>query len=87
MSKLTEARETVGLKSSYVASELGITYSQFNRLENGISKLDKLKLEKLSELYKLGIKKITQIANDSYFEKLNDLLEKEETLNKELDNL
>lgn len=90
MSKLTEARDVAGLKPSFVAEKLGISYSQFNRLENGISKLDKLKIEKLSQLYKIDIKKITQIAEESFKKRLcvvNDLMNNEEVLHKKLENL
>lgn len=65
MSKLKEAREAVGLNVSFVANELGISYSQLNKLENGISKLGKLKIEKLSVMYKLSIEKIKEISEDS----------------------
>lgn len=85
MSGLTEVRETVGLRPSFVANKLGITYSQFNRLENGISKLDKLKLEKLAELYNIDLNKITKIAEEAFEKKVNELIEREEALNKKLE--
>jgi len=87
MSKLTEARDVAGYKPGFIAEKLGITYSQFNRLENGVSKLDKLKLEKLSELYKISIEEITQIAEETFEKRVNELMEREEAFTKELEEL
>lgn len=48
---LKELRMESGLKAYKVAEHLGISRTQLNNIERGVYRLDKLKEEKLSELY------------------------------------
>lgn len=59
---LKELRKQSGLKAYKVAEMLGISRAQLNNLEKGKYKMDKLKIEKLSEVYCKDIKEIKLIA-------------------------
>lgn len=48
---LKELRQQSGLKAYKVAEMLGISRVQLNNLEKGKYKMDRLKVEKLSEVY------------------------------------
>lgn len=56
--KLKELRLKSGIKAQKIADELGISRVQLYNLEKGIYKLDKLKEEKLSLIYKVPLKTI-----------------------------
>ena len=56
--KLKELRLKSGIKAQKIADELGISRVQLYNLEKGIYKLDKLKEEKLSLMYKVPLKTI-----------------------------
>ncbi|KIN82153.1 helix-turn-helix domain-containing protein [Clostridium botulinum] len=52
-----------GLKAYKVAELLGISRVQLNNLEKGKYKMDKLKIEKLSEVYCKDVKEIQSIIS------------------------
>ena len=62
MTKLREIRQKTGLRRDFVASKLGITPDHLGLLERGKTKLDLLKIEKLSEVFGISIEEMTQIA-------------------------
>jgi len=66
MSKLKELRLINGLQPCFVAAKLGVTYKQWNNLERGQCKLDKLKIEKLMEVFRIGNDEMIKIANETY---------------------
>lgn len=55
---LKQLRKESGIKAYKVAEKLDISRVQFNNIENGKYKLDKLKIEKLSEVYGKSIDEI-----------------------------
>lgn len=58
--RLKEFRLESGLKAYKVAEHLGISRKQLNNIERGLYGIDKLKAEKLSELYSKDIKEIRE---------------------------
>lgn len=62
MTTLRQARNNAGLRRNFVASKLGITADHLSLLERGKSKLDLLKIEKLSQIYGTSINEMTEIA-------------------------
>ncbi|AKA68495.1 helix-turn-helix domain-containing protein [Clostridium scatologenes] len=60
---LKELRKQSGLKAYKIAEMLGISRAQLNNLEKGKYKMDKLKIEKLSEVYCKEIKEIKLIVS------------------------
>ena len=66
MSKLKDIRKKCGFEPVFIAALLGVGYKQYNNLENGRNKLDKLKIEKLMEVFRLGKEEMTIIANETY---------------------
>ncbi|WP_414632000.1 helix-turn-helix domain-containing protein [Clostridium sp. UBA1056] len=50
---MKQLRKLSGLKTSKVCEELGISRTQLYNLENKVCKMDKLKIEKLSFLYRV----------------------------------
>lgn len=66
MSNLKETRLKYGLRPCFIAAQLGITYNQWYNLESGLCKLDKLKIEKLMQIFRLQEKEIIEIANITY---------------------
>lgn len=62
MTTLRQARNKVGLRRDFVAGKLGITADHLSLLERGKSKLDLLKIEKLSEIYSTSVSEMTEIA-------------------------
>lgn len=65
---LAELRDESGLKAKKIAEWLGITYRQYHNIECGQAKLDKLKAEKLSEIFHLSTSEI----KNSWKEGTND---------------
>lgn len=59
---LKDLRLNSGLKAYKVAELLGISRVQLNNLEKGKYKIDKLKVEKLSEVYCKDIDEIRAIT-------------------------
>ena len=59
---LKDLRKKSGLKAYKVAELLGISRVQLNNLEKGKYKLDRLKIEKLSEVYREDVETIQAIA-------------------------
>lgn len=57
---LKQIRYESGLKVRKIADVLGISQKQYYNLENGAFKFDKLKIEKLSELYEKPVEVIEQ---------------------------
>ncbi|NRT71403.1 helix-turn-helix domain-containing protein [Clostridium beijerinckii] len=55
---LKQLREESGIKAYKIAEKLDISRVQFSNIENGKYKLDKLKIEKLSELYGKSVNEI-----------------------------
>lgn len=55
---LKQLREESGIKAYKIAEKLYISRVQFNNIEKGKYKLDKLKIEKLSEIYGKSINEI-----------------------------
>jgi len=55
---LKEIKKEKGLVTGKIAGWLGITYRQYHRIEKGQSKLDKLKSEKLSQIFELPVTEI-----------------------------
>lgn len=55
---LRTLRREKGILASKVAQHLGITYRQYHRIEKSEAKLDKLKAEKLSQIYDTDVDKI-----------------------------
>ncbi|WP_346935358.1 helix-turn-helix transcriptional regulator [Clostridium sp.] len=50
---IKQLRELSGLKTSKVCEELDISRTQLYNLENKVCKMDRLKIEKLSFLYRV----------------------------------
>lgn len=64
---LKELRLESGIKAYKVAQILGISRVQLNNIENGKTKIDVLKIEKLSQVYRKSIdeiKKACEVNND-----------------------
>ncbi|WMJ81932.1 helix-turn-helix transcriptional regulator [Clostridium sp. MB40-C1] len=59
---LKDLRLESGLKARKVAEHLGVSRTQLYNLEKGKYKLDKLKLEKLSEVYCKDINELRLIV-------------------------
>lgn len=55
---LKQLREESGIKAYKIAEKLDISRVQFSNIENGKYKLDKLKIEKLSEVYGKSVNEI-----------------------------
>lgn len=63
---LKELRRISGLKAYKIAEILGIGYRQLYRIENGESKLDEPKIEKLSRIYSIPQTDIRKAWEQSY---------------------
>ncbi|MBN1062696.1 MULTISPECIES: helix-turn-helix transcriptional regulator [Clostridium] len=55
---LKELRKESGIKAYIIAEKLDISRVQFNNIEKGKSKLDMLKIEKLSDIYGKSVDEI-----------------------------
>lgn len=58
--ELKKLRISQGLTPSFVARKLGISYRQFNRIENGEGYLTEERIEILSKLYNVKKSQITE---------------------------
>lgn len=61
---LKDLRKQSGLKAYKVAEMLGVSRVQLNNLEKGKYKFDKLKIEKLSEVYCKDVEEIETIIKE-----------------------
>lgn len=57
---LRDLRKDKGILAKKVAELLGISYRQYHRIELGETKLDKFKLEKLSQIYEHNVTNIKE---------------------------
>ncbi|OOM17155.1 helix-turn-helix protein [Clostridium saccharobutylicum] len=62
MKKLREIRENLGLRRDFVANKLGISPDYLSRLERGGARAKQSYIEKLSEIYRLPVDEIEDIA-------------------------
>lgn len=53
--KIRRSRENAGLSQEYVASKLGMTQSNYQRLEKNDERLDIVRLQKIAEVLNLNI--------------------------------
>lgn len=58
---LREIRNNSGLKSNWIAKQLGISRQQLYNLEEGKYKFSEDKIKKLSEIYRIPVSKIKSI--------------------------
>ena len=58
---LKDLRKSKGILAKKIAEWLGITYRQYHRIELGKVKLDKLKVEKLSQIYDVDVTDIEEV--------------------------
>lgn len=57
---LKDLRKEKGILARKIAEHLGISYRQYHRIENGKAKLDKLKIEKLSQIHEINVTQIEE---------------------------
>ena len=69
---LKQLREESGMKAYKVAEKLDISRMQFNNIEKGKCKLDMLKIEKLSKIYRNSIEEIKSASEVTNFERRRD---------------
>ena len=71
---LKQLREESGLKAYKVAEKLYLSRAQLNNIEKGKYKMDKLKMEKLSEIYGKSIKEIEAACEVTLSERRRDII-------------
>jgi transcriptional regulator with XRE-family HTH domain len=73
--RIRKIREEQGLKQEYIAAEMGITQSDYGRLEKDDNRLTATKLIKISEILNVSVSTLfgDKAANDFYYS-LNRLL-------------
>lgn len=58
---LKDLRKEKGILARKVAEYLGVTYRQYHRIETGQVKPDKLKSEKLSQIYSINVAQVQNL--------------------------
>ena len=70
--KIREFRLQAGLTQEKLAEELGITFQQIQKYERGVTKVNLVKLQQLSEALKLPISALFQEVSYSAFQLTED---------------
>jgi transcriptional regulator with XRE-family HTH domain len=65
LESLRDIRIRIGSRVEFIAKELGVSCCQYYKLEHGINKLDKLKIKRLAEIYRMSEDEIKNSAENS----------------------